>query len=90
MEGLPRCVESQWSANSLRWEEAMILYCCRSIVKDCRLARETDRLYRDVVAVVEERAQFLQELDTLPGRLMLEKMAEFLRDTQRKDTERML
>ncbi|GKA93646.1 probable serine/threonine-protein kinase PBL19 [Tanacetum coccineum] len=33
---------------------------------------------------------FLQEFDTLPGQLVPEKMVEFLRETQRKDTERML
>ncbi|GKB45185.1 hypothetical protein Tco_0890127 [Tanacetum coccineum] len=68
----------------------MILYCRRLIIEDCRLARETNRLCGEVVAVVEERALFLQELDTLPGRLVPEKMAEFLRETQSKDTKRML
>ncbi|GKA92216.1 hypothetical protein Tco_0814141 [Tanacetum coccineum] len=66
MEGLPRCAELQRFANSLRWEEAMILYCRRAIVEDCKVARETNRLCGEVVAVVEEKAQFLQELDALP------------------------
>ncbi|GKD41043.1 hypothetical protein Tco_1261250, partial [Tanacetum coccineum] len=54
MEGLPRCAELQRSANSLRWEEAMILYCRRSIIEDYRLARETNRLCEEVVVAVEE------------------------------------
>ncbi|GJR64112.1 reverse transcriptase domain-containing protein [Tanacetum coccineum] len=45
---------------------SMILYCRRSIVEDCKMARETKRLCGEVVVVVEERAQFLQELDSLP------------------------
>ncbi|GJS04274.1 hypothetical protein Tco_0642390 [Tanacetum coccineum] len=42
----------------------------------------------EVPVGIERR--FLQELDALPGRLVPEKMAEFLRETQSKDTERML
>ncbi|GJT88912.1 hypothetical protein Tco_1070629 [Tanacetum coccineum] len=87
MEGLPRCAKLQRSANTLSWEEAMILYCRRSIIEDSRLAKETNRLCGEVV---EERAQFIQELDALLERLVPEKMVEFLRETQSKDTERML
>ncbi|GKD24707.1 hypothetical protein Tco_1230921 [Tanacetum coccineum] len=45
MEGLSRCAELQRSANSRGWEEAMILYCRRSIVEDCKMARETKRVF---------------------------------------------
>ncbi|GKF27636.1 hypothetical protein Tco_0093978, partial [Tanacetum coccineum] len=54
------------------------------------MARETNRLWREVVTMVEERSLFLEELDSLPGRRVPEKMAEFLLETQRKDTERLL
>ncbi|GKB28493.1 hypothetical protein Tco_0867894, partial [Tanacetum coccineum] len=37
-----------------------------SIIEDSRIARETNRLCGEVVVVVEERVQFLQELDALP------------------------
>ncbi|GJR70069.1 retrovirus-related pol polyprotein from transposon TNT 1-94 [Tanacetum coccineum] len=78
------------TVGSLGEEEAMILYCRRSIIEDSRLAKETNKLCGEMVDVVEERAQFLQELDALLGRLVPEKMVEFLRETQSKDTERML
>ncbi|GKC03246.1 hypothetical protein Tco_0994856 [Tanacetum coccineum] len=36
------------------------------------------------------RAYFLQELDSLPGSIVLKKTAEFLREIQKKDREKML
>nr|GFA83521.1 hypothetical protein [Tanacetum cinerariifolium] len=81
MEGLPRCDELLRSANTYKWEEAMILYYRMSIIKDSTIDRETNRLCGEIVAMVEEREQFIQELDALPGRLVLEKMAEFLLET---------
>ncbi|GJX01572.1 hypothetical protein Tco_0185485 [Tanacetum coccineum] len=88
MEGLSRCAEPQRSYNFRGWEEAMI--CRRSIIGDYRMAKETNKLCREVVTLVEERSLFLEELDSLPGRRVPEKMAEFLRETQRKDTQRIL
>ncbi|GJX86709.1 hypothetical protein Tco_0337483 [Tanacetum coccineum] len=58
--------EKDRSANTHKWEETMILYYRSFINEDSRIARETNRLYGEVVVVVEERAQFLQELDALP------------------------
>ncbi|GJZ35148.1 hypothetical protein Tco_0580965 [Tanacetum coccineum] len=88
MEGLSRCAKPQQSYIFRGWEEAM--NCRRSIIDDYRMARETNRLCREVVTMVEERSLFLEELDSLPGRRVPEKMAEFLLETQRKDTERLL
>nr|GEU76749.1 hypothetical protein [Tanacetum cinerariifolium] len=52
----------------------MILYYRRRIIEDSRIARETDRLRSEMVAKVDEREQFLQELDALP---ILGREAEF-------------
>ncbi|GKA94598.1 hypothetical protein Tco_0816636, partial [Tanacetum coccineum] len=52
--------------------------------------RETNRLCSEMVAIVDEKVQFLQQLDALPGRLVLKNMVDFLRETQNKDTHRML
>ncbi|GJY37888.1 hypothetical protein Tco_0424252 [Tanacetum coccineum] len=54
------------------------------------MARETNKLCGEVATLVEERSLFLGELDSLPRRRVPDKMAEFLRETQRKDTDRML
>ncbi|GJZ68544.1 hypothetical protein Tco_0631784 [Tanacetum coccineum] len=47
-------------------------------------------LCRGDACLVEERSLFLEELDSLPRRRVPDKMAKFLRGTQRKDTDRML
>ncbi|GJZ72787.1 hypothetical protein Tco_0636933, partial [Tanacetum coccineum] len=61
-----------------------------SIVEDCRLAREMNRMCGEVANVVQERAYFLEELDTFAGRVVPEKTAEFLKEIQGKDKEKML
>ncbi|GKB25973.1 hypothetical protein Tco_0865374 [Tanacetum coccineum] len=50
----------------------------RCIIQDSRIAMETNRLCGKVLAIVSEREHFLQELNSLPGQRVLEKMAEFL------------
>ncbi|GJS59759.1 hypothetical protein Tco_0654543 [Tanacetum coccineum] len=50
-----------------------------------RIAREINRVCADVANVVDERAEFLQELDRLVGRNVPEKTTEFLKEIQRKD-----
>ncbi|GJR93947.1 hypothetical protein Tco_0266121 [Tanacetum coccineum] len=35
MEWLPRCDELLRSTNTQRWEDAMVLYCHRSVIEDC-------------------------------------------------------
>ncbi|GJV09446.1 hypothetical protein Tco_1347102 [Tanacetum coccineum] len=68
-----RYAELREAANSLKWEDMMILYCRISIIEDYRLAREISTLSW-----------------TLWGRLVPEKTAEFLREIQRKDSQKML
>ncbi|GJQ93717.1 hypothetical protein Tco_0004856 [Tanacetum coccineum] len=65
------------AANSSKWEKMMILYWHRSMVKDYILAGETTRVCEEVANVVQERAHFLEELDSLPSRLVPEKTSEF-------------
>ncbi|GKD61809.1 hypothetical protein Tco_1299318, partial [Tanacetum coccineum] len=74
----------------MKWEDDMILYCRRAVIEDCMLAKDINRLCEEVVVVVEERVHFLEELDCLPGRIVPEKTVEFLREIQRKDTEKLL
>ncbi|GJX10567.1 hypothetical protein Tco_0200426 [Tanacetum coccineum] len=78
MEGFPRFDELLRSTNTHKWEEVMILYFRRCIIQDSRIAMETSRLCGEVLAIVSEREHFLQELNSLPGQRVLEKMAEFL------------
>ncbi|GJW12003.1 hypothetical protein Tco_0164686 [Tanacetum coccineum] len=83
MAALPRCDELRQAAHSSEWEDMFILYCHRAIVEDIRLAREIN-------AVIEEIKLFIGDLETLVHRFVPEKMCEFLRETQAKDTDKLM
>ncbi|GJU69693.1 hypothetical protein Tco_1255952 [Tanacetum coccineum] len=86
MAALPRCDELRWAINSPEWEFMFILYCLRAISKDQRLAREINALCIGLTTVMEEKDNFVDELDVLAGRFMPEKMVEFMNESQDKDT----
>ncbi|GKA37694.1 hypothetical protein Tco_0724259 [Tanacetum coccineum] len=52
MARLVRCAELQEDANLLMWEDMMILYCRRSIIEDCRLAKEFKTVCGEVANVI--------------------------------------
>ncbi|GKE58180.1 hypothetical protein Tco_1497365 [Tanacetum coccineum] len=62
----------------------------RAIAEDSRLARETNGLCDGLTAVIEERELFICELETLLDRFVLDKMCEFLKETQAKDTNKLM
>nr|GEV11662.1 hypothetical protein [Tanacetum cinerariifolium] len=66
------------SANSADWEPMFILRCRREISQDVALVREINELYACVIAIVDERENFSDDLDMLVGRSMPDKMAEFM------------
>ncbi|GJY43545.1 hypothetical protein Tco_0431758 [Tanacetum coccineum] len=67
-----------------------ILYCRRVVDEDLMLAGVLNSLCREVAAIIEERELFVQELDTLVRRFVLEKTVEFMMETSGKDTEKMV
>ncbi|GKC46003.1 hypothetical protein Tco_1063725 [Tanacetum coccineum] len=89
MAALPRCDELRRAINSLEWEDMFILYCRRAISEDLRLAKEINGLCASLTTVIEEREHFINELDVLVDRFMPEKTAEFLKETQNKDTKKL-
>ncbi|GJW82768.1 hypothetical protein Tco_0155913 [Tanacetum coccineum] len=58
----------------------------RAIGEDLRLAREINALCAGLTAVMEERDSFVDELGLLVDRFVPEEMAEFLKESQEKDT----
>ncbi|GJX37662.1 hypothetical protein Tco_0250965 [Tanacetum coccineum] len=90
MAVLPRCDELRQAACSPELEDMFILYCRRAIVEDIRLAREINGLCDGLTAIIEKREPFIGELDTLVDRFMSEKMCEFLKETQAKDTDKLM
>nr|GEV82191.1 hypothetical protein [Tanacetum cinerariifolium] len=87
MDGLPICAELWATFKSVHWEPMFILYCRRSMVEDYGIARQINRMAMEVNNVNIQRERFIEELETLGTRYGPGKMAEFLREIQRKDDE---
>ncbi|GJZ06888.1 hypothetical protein Tco_0540681 [Tanacetum coccineum] len=87
MAWLPICGELRSTSNSEHWEPMFILYCRRSMGEDYRIAGQINRVAAEVNSVTMQRERFLEELDSLGTRHVPAKMAEFLREIQRKDEE---
>ncbi|GJY14888.1 hypothetical protein Tco_0385310 [Tanacetum coccineum] len=85
-----RCHELRWSYCSKEWEDMFILYCRRAVAEDGSLAMEINRLCDGLTARIEEMEYFIDELGTLADIFVLEKMAEFLKETQDKDRNRLM
>ncbi|GJZ67945.1 hypothetical protein Tco_0631185 [Tanacetum coccineum] len=62
----------------------------RAIAEDSRLARKTNGLCDGLTVVIEERELFICELKTLLDRFVPDKMYEFLKETQAKDTDKLM
>ncbi|GJY86887.1 hypothetical protein Tco_0500913 [Tanacetum coccineum] len=90
MEALPRCDELRRSSCSEEWEDMIILYYRRAIVEDSNLAREIDGFCAGLTARIEKREYFIDELDVLADRFVPEKMAEFMKETQEKERNRLM
>ncbi|GJX17325.1 putative reverse transcriptase domain-containing protein [Tanacetum coccineum] len=54
------------------------------------LAKEINGLCAGLTIVIEEREHFINELDVLVDRFVLEKTAEFLKETHGKDTKKLM
>nr|GEZ09785.1 hypothetical protein [Tanacetum cinerariifolium] len=85
MAALPICDELRRSFNSSDWGPMFILRCQREISKDLRLAREINELGARVTAIIDERENFVDELDILVGRSVSGKMVKFIKQVRGKD-----
>nr|GEX73804.1 hypothetical protein [Tanacetum cinerariifolium] len=65
MQILPRYDELRRAINSLEWDDLFILYYHRVASEDLRLANEINGLCAGLIAVIEERKHFINELDIL-------------------------
>ncbi|GJZ41363.1 hypothetical protein Tco_0588249 [Tanacetum coccineum] len=74
----------------MREMEAKIREKARAAVEDGSLAREINGLCDGLTARIEEREYFIEELDTLADLFVPDKMAEFLKETQDKDRNRLM
>ncbi|GKB10473.1 hypothetical protein Tco_0844396 [Tanacetum coccineum] len=91
--------ELEKAVDGCNWLDMMIVYCRkladehrdfslrvnRDIAKDLRLAREINALCNRLTIVIDERHNFIDELNTLVVRGVPGKMVEFIGEVQGKD-----
>nr|GEX34675.1 hypothetical protein [Tanacetum cinerariifolium] len=80
---LARINELRQAANKPEWEDMFILYCHGLIIEHYMLTREINRVYVDVSNVVDEKAEFLQELYRLVGQNVPKKTIKVLEKHKR-------
>ncbi|GKC61469.1 hypothetical protein Tco_1089067 [Tanacetum coccineum] len=90
MEALSRCDELRRATMSPEWEDMFMLYCRMAIDEDEKLVRDIKGLCDGLTAVIEERENFVDELGILSNMFVPSKMAEFLKETQDKDTNKLM
>nr|GEV30129.1 hypothetical protein [Tanacetum cinerariifolium] len=93
-EVLFSCFYLNWLGNrrmgTADWEPQFILRCNREKLEDVRLARDITALCMRVSAIVDERVNFVNELDMLEPKLVPGKMAEFIKEIQDKDIQNLM
>nr|GEU96221.1 hypothetical protein [Tanacetum cinerariifolium] len=80
MSGVAVAVKTADFLNDALWKEDRRLQS-----EDLRLAREINALCARVTIIVDERENFVDELDVLVGRSVPDKMAEFIKQVHGKD-----
>ncbi|GKD49112.1 hypothetical protein Tco_1278088 [Tanacetum coccineum] len=90
MAALPICDELRRSVNSSDWVPQFILRCHREISDDVRLGTEINALCARLTVIVDERANFVNELDMLEPEFVPVKMAELMKQIQDKDIQNLM
>ncbi|GKA84807.1 hypothetical protein Tco_0806461 [Tanacetum coccineum] len=65
MAALPICDELRHVVNSPEWDAMFIFYCRRAISEDLRLAKDINVLCARLITIIDERENFVDELDVL-------------------------
>ena len=67
----------------------LVLYCRESSIEDIQMARQMGDLCGRLLNVTRERLSFIQELETV-GNIYAQKTAEYLREVQAKDDQKLM
>ncbi|GKA35651.1 hypothetical protein Tco_0722142 [Tanacetum coccineum] len=90
MAALPICDELRRSVNSSDWEPQFILRCHREISNDVRLGTKINALCARLTVIMDERVNFVNELDMLAPEFVPVKMAELMKQIQNKDIRNLM
>ncbi|GJV28188.1 hypothetical protein Tco_1384636 [Tanacetum coccineum] len=99
MASLPKCGALRDAVSGWDWVAIMVLYCQISIAEDHDFARRMNQLLQEMVVAYDDKVDFIQELEAVPGvdatgktdEFLKEnlsvpgKMAEFMKQVQGKD-----
>nr|GEU93757.1 hypothetical protein [Tanacetum cinerariifolium] len=78
------------SVSSSEWKPQFIRRCNREISNDVRLGTEINALCARLNVIVDERVNFVDELDMLAQEFVPVKMAEFMKQIQDKDIRNLM
>ncbi|GKE34919.1 hypothetical protein Tco_1454241 [Tanacetum coccineum] len=90
MAALPICDELRRSVNSSDYEPQFILRCHREISNDMRMSTKINALCDRLTVIVDERVNFVNELNMLPPEFVPVKMAELMKQIQDKDIRNLM
>ena len=89
MSRQPKCDELRAEANSKNWSEILVLYCRKASIEDIQMAQQMNALCGRLLGVTRERASFIEELQNV-GNMYAQKTAEYLREVQAKDDQKVM
>ena len=85
----PKCDQLRAEANSNKWSEILVMYCRQSSAKDIEMARQMGAICGKLLTITQERLSFIHELETV-GDTYAQKTAEYLREVQSKDDQKVM
>ncbi|GKG18541.1 hypothetical protein Tco_0372839 [Tanacetum coccineum] len=89
MTSLAKCAALKERVGGWEWADMMALYCRNVAKEDSKFERRIGVLLQEMEAAYDERADFIKELEVVPGVDAVIKTTEFLNDTLWKDERRL-
>ncbi|GKB27871.1 hypothetical protein Tco_0867272 [Tanacetum coccineum] len=89
MTSLAKCAALKERVGGWEWADMMALYCRNIAEEDSEFSIRIGVLLQEMEATYNERADFIKELEAVPGVNAAVKIAEFLNDALWKDERRL-
>nr|GEV67414.1 hypothetical protein [Tanacetum cinerariifolium] len=80
----PLITELQYNADSSKWGD-VLFFCREAADEDKKIATKLNRLREEMMVIREKRMNLVEELRSVSGIVVIEKAAEFVSKTVRKD-----
>nr|GEX00389.1 hypothetical protein [Tanacetum cinerariifolium] len=80
----PLITKLQYNADSSKWGD-VLFFCREATDEDKKIATKLNRLREEMMVIREKRGNLVEELRSVRGIVVIEKAAEFVSETVRKD-----